>query len=281
MQTIEIRGSRLAYTVDGSGEPVVMVHCSSATGSEWNKLRAALGDGFRCITPDQWACGKSDPWRGDSAFTLAEEAAPLIELLDRLGTPVHLVGHSYGGGVALRVARARPQLIRSLTLIEPSTFHLLRHGAADLRALFEEIAAVAATVTGAVTSGDYWGGMARFVDYWNGAGAWEAMPFDARIKLSQRLAKVVLDFRALFEEPAGLDDYAALGLPTLLVCGENSPGPSRRIVELLHAALPNATVVRIPGAGHMSPLTHAEPVNTAIRDHVMRHATRSPASAAA
>ncbi len=272
MQTIEINGTRLAYAENGSGEPVVMIHCSSATGSEWKKLSEALGENFRTFMPDQWACGKSDPWRGDSAFTLSEEAAPLVELLDRLGTPVHLIGHSYGGGVALRVARERPDLIRSLTLVEPSAFHLLRHGEATDRVLFEEISEVSETVTRAVTSGDYWGGMARFVDYWNGDGAWESMPFDARIKLSQRLGKVVLDFRALFEEPVELDDYASLGQPTLLVCGERSPGPSRRIVDMLASVLPDTTVARIPNAGHMSPFTHADAVNTAIKAHVIRHA---------
>ena len=270
MATIESNQARIAYAETGAGDPVLMLHCSSACGSEWRSLCDRLGEEFRLIAPDQWGCGKSDPWTGRGAFTLAEEAAPILDLIYRVGKPVHLVGHSYGGGVALRVARKRPDMIRSLTLVEPSCFHLLRGGHALDRALFGEIAGVAGDVTEAVASGDYWGGMAHFVDYWNGPGAWQGMPHAARMKLSQRLGKVVLDFRALFEEPASLAAYAALTMPTLILRGERSPGPSRRIVDLLVSAMPRARLARIPDAGHMSPMTHPEPVNAAIADH-LRH----------
>lgn len=271
MFSIDSGESRITYDDTGSGEPVLLVHCSSASGTEWRALRERLGTGFRQIVPDQWQCGASDPWHGRSAFTLGEEAAPIVALLDRIGEPVHLVGHSYGGGVALRVARERPGMIRSLTLIEPSAFHLLRRREP---ALFGEISQVARHVERAVAGGDYWNGMGRFVDYWSGAGAWQGMARDIRTRLCQRLPKVVLDFRALFDEPADLDDYAQLEMPTLLVCGDRSPGPSRRIVELLRGALHRASVKRIAGAGHMSPLTHADAVNAAILEHLQANARR-------
>ncbi|NIR28488.1 MAG: alpha/beta hydrolase [Gammaproteobacteria bacterium] len=272
MPSIDINGTRITYSDAGTGDPVVLIHCSSASGTEWSSLCELLTGDFRRVVPDQWSCGASDPWHGRTTFTLAEEAAPILAIIDRIGMPVHLVGHSYGGGVALRVARERPDMIRSLSLVEPSAFHVLRRGGARERRLFREIARVAETVARAVTSGDYWGGMGRFVDYWNGEGAWNAMAHDARIKLSQRLGKVALDFQALFEEPADLADYAALTPPTLIVCGQRSPGPSRRIVEMLADTMPQARVERIAGAGHMSPLTHRDQVNAAIGNHLQRTA---------
>lgn len=272
MATMEMNETRIAYSDKGTGEPVLLIHCSSASGTEWQSLCETLGEDFRSIAPDQWGCGQSDPWTGQGAFTLAEEAAPILDIIQSIGVPVHLVGHSYGGGVALRVARERPEMIRSLTLIEPSSFHLLGGGSPDEQTLFREIASVADAVKEAISSGDYWGGMTRFVDYWNGEGAWDAMPHKARMTLCQRLGKVMLDFRALFEEPADLEDYAALPLPTLILCGERSPGPSRRIVEMLATAMPLARLERIPEAGHMSPLTHPDAVNTAIREHLCRTA---------
>jgi pimeloyl-ACP methyl ester carboxylesterase len=262
--------TRIAYTDTGVGEPVLLIHCSTATGSEWRSLYKALGNDFHAIAPDQWGCGQSEPWSGQGTFDLGMEAAPIIEILQSLADPVHLVGHSYGGAVALRVARACPHMVRSLTLIEPSSFHLLRRGNSRDRVLFQEIAGVAETVRNAVACGDYWGGMAHFIDYWNGAGAWDAMPHDVHMTMSQRLGKVVLDFRALFEEPDGLSDYAALTMPTLILCGDCSPGPSRRIVDILAATMPQARVQHIAGAGHMSPLTHPDAVNAAIRGHLDR-----------
>jgi len=268
MPSINVNGARIAYTDGGDGDPIVLIHCSSASSAEWRSLVDALDGDFHAIALDQWSCGESDLWRGHEAFGLADEAAPILRLIDSLGTPVHLVGHSYGGGVALHVARRRPGMIRSLTLIEPSLFHLLRNGSAGERTLFREVENIARTVTRAVEGGDRWSGMACFVDYWSGTGTWESMPHAARAQLSRRLDKVVLDFRALIEEPAELDDYAVLDIPTLIVCGERSPAPSRRIVEMLAAAMPRARVERIADAGHMSPVTHSHAVNDSIHTHL-------------
>ncbi|MDA7948108.1 MAG: alpha/beta hydrolase [Hyphomicrobiaceae bacterium] len=268
LKTVNHRGARIAYSESGSGEPAVMIHCSTASGRAWESLAEHLGGAFRSIMPDQWGCGKSDPWTGDGLFDLGAEAAPILQLIERTRTPVHLVGHSYGGGVALRVAGERPDLVRSLTLIEPSCFYLLRRGGDRERALLEEIANVAWTVSTAVGCGDYQSGMQAFFDYWNGDGAWMDMPEATRVSFARRLAKVVLDFRGLLEEQARLSDHAALTMPTLLVCGGRSPAPSRRIVEMLASTLSGARVHRIAGAGHMSPLTHAHAVNAAIGFHL-------------
>lgn len=259
---------RIAYSDSASGEPVLLLHCSSASGAEWDSLCAVLGGVFRTIVPDQWGCGNSPAWTGRSTFTLAQEAAPVLDILDTLGEPVHLVGHSYGGGVALHIARTRPDRVKSLTLIEPSCFHILRDGDSENGELFREIAGVADGVKAAVASGDYWGGMEAFVDYWNGTGAWAEMHHKAKMTLSQRLGKVVLDFHALFEEPARLADYARLTMPALILCGERSPGPSKKIVAMLASALRQARVERIPGAGHMSPFTHADAVNRHVHGYL-------------
>ncbi|MDX1514681.1 MAG: alpha/beta hydrolase [Gammaproteobacteria bacterium] len=276
MNSISLKDARVSYSDTGTGEPVLMIHCSSASGNEWRNLCKVLGDRFRTVVPDQWGCGRSDPWTGRGAFRLVDEAEPVLWILDGLDSPVHLVGHSYGGGVALKVARERPGAIRSLTLIEPSVFHLLEPGARKEQVLFEEITRVARAVRDAVATGDYWGGMERFVNYWGGADAWRSMRHDARLRMAQRLPKVVLDFHALFSEPATLADYARLTHPTLLMCGENSPGPSRRIVDLLDSAMPDARIARVPAAGHMSPLTHPGPVNAEIVAHLEANGSRRP-----
>ena len=174
MHIIDTDEARVAYTDTGTGEPVVLVHCSAASGSAWQSLCQRLGLRFRTIAPDQWGCGHSDPWSGRRAFSLSEEADPILGLLDRIGVPVHLVGHSYGGGVALKVARQRPEMIRSITLVDPSCFHLLRNGDTHELTLFAEISDVADAVGRAVACGDLWNGMGRFVDYWSEDGAWDA-----------------------------------------------------------------------------------------------------------
>ena len=248
--------------------PVVMLHCSASSGRQWDALSEVLGQRSAVAAPDQWSCGNRGPWRGLGRFSLSAEAAAVHETIDRLGRPVHLVGHSDGGALAMHIARCRPDAVASLTLIEPSAFHLLRHSHAADRAIFGEIAGVARDVDCALENGDAHSGMARFVDYWSGAGAWDHMSEKARAKFAPRLEKIALDFQALFDEPAELADFADLKLPTVIVRGSLSPAPSRRIVEMLAGALRGARVEVIFRADHMSPLSHADTVNCIVAAHI-------------
>ena len=270
MSATQMKNEHIAYTDTGSGDPVVMIHCSSTCAREWQDLCETLNADFRSITLDQWGCGKSDPWGGQAKFTLASEAAPIVNVIREIGIPVHLVGHSYGGGVALKIARENPELVLSLTLIEPSSFHLLAGDPRDA-GLLSEITTLANAVTDAVSSGNYWQGTEQFVNYWSGAGTWAAMPHKLQMKLSQTLGKVILDFRALINEQAELGDYANITCPVLVLCGEYARGPSRRIVEILAGAFQCVTLQMIPQAGHMSPVTHPDEVNNAVLDHLYRH----------
>src|SRR5438034_1784072 len=155
-------------------QPIVLLHCSGSSGAQWRALAAQLGERYRVVAPDLIGYGAAASWSGRGEFCLAQEAAAVRSLLGTLGEPAHLVGHSYGGAVALHVARTRPELLRSLTLVEPSAFHLLRNGDPTETAALREITAVAGDARAARALGDYSGGFGRFVDYWSGPGSWAA-----------------------------------------------------------------------------------------------------------
>ena len=88
-------------------EKVIALHCSGAGASQWDRLAEALGPAYEVLVPEHYGCESSGAWSGEHAFTLADEAARTITLIDQSDDKVHLVGHSYGGGVALHVAVAR------------------------------------------------------------------------------------------------------------------------------------------------------------------------------
>ena len=248
--------------------PVVLLHCSGSSGAQWRALAELLGTRRRVFAPDLIGYGASAPWSRQGRFRLAEEAAAVRSVIGRLGEPVHLVGHSYGGAVALHIARTRPELLRSLTLVEPSAFHLLRGGDATDRAALFEISAVAAAAKAALDAGDHAGGFGRFVDYWSGPGSWAGMPAEKRAAFAPQLAKVVLDFEALLGEPAELEDVADIGLPALILQGGATKRPSQRVCRRLCHALPAAASKVVPGAGHMLPITHRDEVNRHIVAHI-------------
>jgi pimeloyl-ACP methyl ester carboxylesterase len=265
MPSIDISGSRIEYVEQGSGEPVVLLHSSASSSTQWRALMERLSERFRVVAPDLYGYGGTSHWAGRGAFCLEHEAQLVYALLGRAGEPAHLVGHSFGGAVALHLARTRPDLFASLTVIEPVAFHLLR-GRDELA--FAEISAVAAGVGQALACGDYFNGIAGFVDYWSGPGAWAGIPQEKRPGFATRLAKVALDFQATLNEPAALEDFAAMALPTLVVQGTSSPRPTRRICELLAEVLPDAQSRIVDGAGHMAPVTHRDAVNAAVFAHL-------------
>ena len=152
---------------------MIALHCSGAGASEWYSLAEALGDDYELLAPEHYGSASNGAWTGEHAFTLADDAARAIALIDASQSKVHLVGHSYGGGVALHVALARPSQIASMVLYEPSAFNLLRQLSEPGAKAFSEIAGVARQVADGVLTGDYRRALAGFVDYWSGIGAWE------------------------------------------------------------------------------------------------------------
>src|SRR6516164_5282488 len=249
--------------------PVIALHCSGAGASEWYSLAEALGDDYELLAPEHYGSASNGAWTGEHAFTLADDAARAIALIDGGDGKVHLVGHSYGGGVALNVALARSQRIASMVLYEPSAFHLLRQLGASGVAAELEIVGVAQQICQGVITGDYRGAVAAFVDYWNGPGTWDAMRPAIKSALIRWAPKGPLDFKALLDEPTPADAYRSLTFPILLMRGEHALRPSRVIAEGLSALLPNGRLVVLDGAGHMGPMTHAPEVAGLIARHIV------------
>jgi pimeloyl-ACP methyl ester carboxylesterase len=244
------------------------LHCSGAGASQWNYLAEALGGGYEVLAPEHFGNESTGPWTGEHAFTLADEAARTIALIDRCESKTHLVAHSYGGGVALHVALARPERIASLALYEPSAFHLLRQMNGDGAEAFAEIASIARRTCEGVVTGNYRGAASAFVNYWNGSGAWDALRPAVQEAVIRWLPKAPLDFRALIEEPTAASAYRTLDFPGLILRGEHAPSPTRLIAEGLANLLPDSRLLIVDGAGHMGPLTHAPEVSALIVQHI-------------
>lgn len=263
-KVLEAFGARIEYFEQGDGAPVVLLHCTGGSASQWNVLSGQLAASHRVLAVNLHGYGETSPWDGRAAFRLRHEVALLEDVLQQVREPVHLVGHSYGGAVALAFARALPARVRSLCLFEPASFHLLRTGD-DLDGLaFQQIAQVAQTVWHALASGEYVLGARYFVDYWSGCGAWSRIPEARKQGLIARLPKIGLDFQATVNDPLTLEALRDLRMPRLLLQGEYTTLPARRICRALALLWPDASHCCVRGAGHMGPVSHADAVNRLV-----------------
>jgi lipase len=218
------------------------------------------------LAPDLLGYGRNSPWPRGADLGPDSELAIVDSLLDACGEPAHLVGHSYGGTVALNAVRRFPRRVASLTLIEPVAFQLLRD--ADELNDWREVAALAEQHTALTAQGHDIEASRAFITYWMGSAAWQQMPEAMRDSIVQTIPKVAAEWRLMFVLHNDLDTIAGIHTPTLLICGGRTRKPARRVMEKIRSALPEAHYLEIPDAGHMSPLSHPAVVADAIRAHI-------------
>jgi pimeloyl-ACP methyl ester carboxylesterase len=247
----------------GQGPAVILLHSSGGSARQWDTLVNGLQSRFRLQAVDFHGHGGTPAWPGTRPLALEDEAALVSPLLAGSGDGVHLVGHSYGGAVALKLAQLHPQHVRSVAVYEPVLFRLLFDYNAS-HAPAREVLAAAARVRTMLLLGHADRAAQHFVDYWSGSGTWADMPLSRRHAVIARMPALAPHFRALFSDGLRRQDLGRLRLPVLCLTGARTKASTRRIGELLRLAIPEATHEMLPGMGHMGPLTHARIVAARI-----------------
>ena len=263
-------------TIGLKGETAVIVGSTASAPHLWRKMGVALSETHNVLVPHLWNVMGEPSWRGGDRFSLMDDALILKSQLDEDAGPVHLIGHSYGGAVALRFAREWPERVASLTLFEPAMFGVLRFLQDNGGNLFKEVYNVARMATTAAARSEQKSDVRHVVNFWHGGDAWSTMTDAEKEGVFLTVPKMGLEFLAtLWEEPAHAD-YAALDIPTLIFRGADASIPMQRVAYRLSRVMPQATLCTFAGAGHMLPITHAEQALPLVINHIRnkRHARR-------
>jgi pimeloyl-ACP methyl ester carboxylesterase len=222
---------------------------------------------------DLYGRGGTDPWSNKSAMQLDDEAELVMALISTCENAVHLVGHSYGGAVSIRLVLATQQRLQSLVLIEPEVYPLLKQiGEEELFAESRRVSDNFVDVASKGVKEDAW---SRFIDYYNSEGTWKSLPSNVRKRFIGMTPTAIAGWRALFSNPTTLEDCRKLKLPTTLLCGECTMEVEIRLSKIITELIPDCRYKIIKGAGHLSPITHPEEVAAELRGHLLRHSAHS------
>lgn len=239
------------------GPPVLLVHGITGNAHDWDVLAAAAAGTRRIAALDLRGHGES-AWAEGETYEHLDYMADLLDVIDRLGAPVSLVGHSIGGHVCLVLAALRPDLVTSLVLVDIEAFppreqpERLRRAGARPHPVFEDLDAVLREIREHHP---------RVPDPLRRSKAMHdtlPQPDGSRVYRFDRAALRRVG------APDARPYLARIRCPVLLVRGEDSPVMRAAAAEEMAGALRDASLVEIPAAGHWPQLENAEAFNLAI-----------------
>jgi len=231
---------------------------------QWRALVELLKDRYRVLAVNLFGYGQTTPWPGIAPQSLYAQAQLVLALCRELPGPVHLVGHSFGGAVALKAASLLGARVGGLVLLEANPFNLLRQ--AGRMPAYLEACGLRDHIKCYGALGDWHKCAERFADYWLGDGAWNAMPEKRRAAFVDALPPNVDEWDAVMDEQTTIEEWRALPAKTLVVSDRATRLPVREIVDIFAQACPHWSFRCITEGGHMAPLTHPQIVNPIVRE---------------
>jgi pimeloyl-ACP methyl ester carboxylesterase len=248
----------------GSGPVVMLIHSSVSGARMWRRLMDDLKGDFHVRAVNLYGYGSTPRWPSDTPQSLDDQARLVETALPTNADTVCLVGHSFGGSVAMKLAARLDGRVTKVVLLETNPFYLLKQsGRADA---FAEAMDLCNCVKKFGALGEWATAAEKFADYWGGAASWQNMSAERRNTFVEALKPNYFEWDAVMDETTPVEQWARL-LPrsTLLVSDPNTVLPIREITAILRRSCPMWTYKEIAGGGHMAPLTRPDLVNPLVK----------------
>jgi pimeloyl-ACP methyl ester carboxylesterase len=269
---IEEAQGRIDYDESGAGPTMVLVPGSCSTGAAWRPVMSAWNGEFRCVTTSLLGYGGSEERRRTGDASIVHEAQMLEAVIRKAGGHVHLVGHSFGGLVALAVALRKRVPLASLAIVEAPAAELLR-GCGELEhyhAFHQMTDSYFADFAGGNLEA-----IAGMIDFYGGAGTFASWPPRVRGYAVETTPVNILDWASAFGFPLSPAILAAIDIPVFVARGGASHAAVQRANALLSESINGAALATVDGAAHFMIATHAGELAGLIAEHVRRVEARA------
>ena len=239
-------------------EDGLLLHCMLADARALDGLTAKLAGDLTTLSMDLPGHGQSEDW--DKSRDFGEMTRDMaVGLLER---PAHVIGHSFGGYAALRLAVDHPELVRSLTLIEPVFFAAAKRADPTEFRAYEK---VSRPFLGAIAVGDLISAARNFTSLWGNGRPWESLKPAEMDYITHRMPLVAATEAGVAKDKGGVwDRLDQIKVPCLLVQGADSPPVMGAICKALAEQIADTRHEVIDEAGHMVPVSHAVEVAASI-----------------
>jgi 3-oxoadipate enol-lactonase len=260
---------RLAYSDEGTGRPVVLLHGFPLSRAMWHEQISGIGPSYRVIAPDLRGHGESPAPEG--VYTMDAMADDVIELLDELNIvePTVLGGLSMGGYVAFSLIARYPNRVRGLILMDT-------RASADMAAVAQDREASARAVLDANSAHPV---IAKMLPRLFGKATLDGHPERAeplRALMEQCPPRGIAGaLRGMALRPDRRPMLAEIAVPTLVLVGEEDVITPPDEVRAMALAIPNSELVVVPQAGHLAPYENPAAANKAILQFVKSLDARS------
>lgn len=264
MPRVNANGVDLYYEEHGEGTPILCIHGTSSSALVWGDAAREVAKRGRCIVYDRRGCFRSErpePYETTDVTDHADDAAALLDALS--AAPAVVIGRSYGGEIALDLARRFPAKVRALALLEPAILTLDPEAAAWADSLRQKVVQAGADDPSSVAK--------VFLTEVVGDEVWESFPQEMKDMFIGNGPSILAELRAPVLELRD-DQLGEISQPTLIVSSEESPEVFRRVNGRLAAALPHAETTLVEG-GHL--INPAHPAVLAFVDRILVPAVNS------
>jgi pimeloyl-ACP methyl ester carboxylesterase len=256
------RGLDVDYSDDGQGPAVILIHGGASNYRQWEPLIGQLKDRYRVLAVNLRSTGKTSAWPVGTPQPLSAQSVLIEALADLVGEPVSLIGHSWGGTIAMKLVQTTDVPVNKMILIEPNPFFLLNRvgyedGRADIDIMADPFKRLAAE--------GRWSKIgAHFIDYWFGAGSFAAMSEKRQGSILAMIPEMQDAWDGLMDDPVQVETWSDIADRTLLITSADTRLSVKRIRDQMRDHLPGLTCIETPEGGHMAAVSRPELVNPDI-----------------
>lgn len=252
---LDAAGTSFPLVKAGAGAPILFVHGAWADLRIWCGVwqQVARTYEFLAVTQRHFGCHN---WSGEPAFARAIHTQDLIGLIKVLNKPMHLVGWSYAGAILLKTAGELPELVRSVTIYEPSYESEAMPVESDLRQARKTFWQELEPAYDMVQSGDPENGMRRGCEvvFGLGRGNFATLAPQFQQVFLENVHTMLPDLEAPTALPLTATELAAVTCPALIIQGEQTHDQYKIMADSTVASLPHASGDVFNGVGHGGPV---------------------------